>query len=94
MGVDRMGPGARYPNFHKAHTLSDTVELPTGTTEIHASVTAAGSIVLQDQFGNDVSYPVDIGVYILRGQFKLAKATGTTATLSPASVVVAKGVVR
>lgn len=80
--------GGFVPNRHVAHTIHDTNELEAWVVKVIADVTTAGNLVLEMWDGTSVAYSLPIGLHQIDGQFRRAKATSTTAVLSPANTVV------
>jgi hypothetical protein len=82
------GLGAAIPNAFKAFTIHDTNTLDATTVTVLVAVTAAGNLVFEDWFDNEVTlnFPA-AGRYQIDGQWQRVKSTGATATLSPATTV-------
>jgi hypothetical protein len=80
--------GYPIPTAHEAFALSDSATMPEDTVAVRVAVTAAGNLVYEDwgDVESTYHYPA-AGVYVERGQFQRVKATGATATLSPATTV-------
>lgn len=73
----------------QAHTLHDTNVMPAQTIGISLVVTVAGVVPLQ-MHSDPTSVLVDLGAgtHFLPGNWKLALATGLTATVTNSKVVV------
>lgn len=80
------------PNGAKSHTVHDDNLLPAGTTYLIIGVTTAGQIVLNSWANPAVNVTVylALGTHQLLGNWRQARATGLTATLSPANTVIAQ----
>lgn len=81
--------GYPIPTAHVAFTIHDTNAMPEDTIAVLVAVSVAGVLVFEDW--NDVEAPYGfpaVGTFIVPGNFQRVKATGATATLSPATTVI------